>query len=205
MNYPGAGPGRNRVQVRHFLLPGIVWAAALFTAPFLNGDGGAALLWGAGAAVLVGLFPAVLIAGLQRRSDLRGSLGLPLPPVVTATAAMGFTAQWAILWLNGPLALSAVLFGLLGTALILLAGARIRLLSWTGLSCGAGAVILPVLLWNLAAGLPVPAAAAAVLALLAAVVAGLARTRGWKAALVSGAAGAAAGGGVFLWLLGYAG
>lgn len=206
MDQAGDGTGgRPRAQQR-LAASFAVWSAVLLAAPFLSLPPPRALWWGAGAAMLMGVFPLVLVTYLNRRNDLRGNLGLgALPPAVAGAAALGYIVLRVLLWTGGPLVLAAVVYAMLADALLLLFLGRAVRLPWQGLSYGSAAVILPVLAVNLQAGPPGnPAAGILILLLL---------VLGWSFAavdpqrripsVVSALAGAAVGGGVFLWLIPY--
>ncbi|MBP3043626.1 hypothetical protein KKR91_11505 [Arthrobacter jiangjiafuii] len=203
MSTSGAGPGRNRAPVRRFLPPGVVWAAALLAAPFLNADGAAALAWGAGAAVLVSLFPWALVRFLNLRGDLRQGLSrLGAPPVILGAAGACYMVLLIIRWTEGPRALAAVLFSMIAAYAITALVSRVMPLEWKEVTYAAAAVVLPVLLLALfpgTAGLSAAAVAAGLCA--AALLYGRRTTAGRTAA--AAAVGLAAGGGVFLWLLAY--
>ncbi|WP_461168988.1 hypothetical protein [Arthrobacter sp. Z1-15] len=202
MSVPGAGPRRSSVQVRRLLLPGAVWAAILFAAPFLNDDGGEALLWGAGAAVLVSLFPWALVTILDRRGDLRRGLDrLGAPPVILGAAGACFMVLRVIRWTDGPRALAAVVFAMITAYALTSVFAKVIRLDWADVTYAASAVVLPVLLFLLFSGAAGIAAALAAAALfIAALLSGKART-------ARNTAGAAAAGvvsaGIFVWLLQY--
>lgn len=202
MSSSGAGPRRHRAPVRRFLLPGVVWAAALFAAPFLNDDGGAALLWGAGAAVLVSLFPWALVTILDRRGDLRRGLDrLGAPPVILGAAGACFVVLRIIWWTDGPRTLAAVIFAMITAYALTAALTKVVRLEWTEVTCAAGAVVLPTLLFLL---LPGAAGTAAAIAAAAMFVAALLSGRDHPAVQTAGAAAAGLfSGGIFLWLLQY--
>lgn len=203
MGTPGAGRARNRVQVRRLLPPGAVWAAALCAAPFLNDAGTSALIWGAGSAVLIALFPWALVTVLDRRGDLRrGIERLGAPPVILGGFGAAYVVLRIIQWTDGPRALAAVVFSLIAAYTLTRVLARAVPLDWGSVTYGAAAVVLPVLLYLLIPGAGSIAAAATVLVLCLAALLGSGRqTRGKTAA--AAAAGVLAGGGVFLWLLSY--
>jgi hypothetical protein len=202
MSVSGAGPRPVTVQIRRFMLPGVVWAAALFLAPFLNGDGGEALLWGAGAAALVSLFPWALVTILDRRGDLRrGLIRLGASPIILGATGASFMVLRVIRWADGPLALAAVVFAMITAYALTAAFAKVVRLNWADVTYAAAGVVLPVLLFLLFPGVVGGAAAAAAAVLL-------------LAALLSGrnrpdhrTAGAAVAGlvsaGLFVWLLQY--
>ncbi|MCQ1956241.1 hypothetical protein NNX39_06945 [Arthrobacter sp. zg-Y826] len=182
----------------------LIWSLILLAAPFLGLPPGAALPWGAGAALLMGVFPAVLVTYLQRHNDLRSLPPSSLPPTVLGAAALAFMFQRLILWLDGPLPLSAAVFALLAAAVVLLVANAFTSWSWLDLTLGAGIVILgstALLLFPGVAGTLAGVVLAGVLLFFLA-----ARLRQGRPArhLAPAAAGAAAGGGVFLWLLSYA-
>ncbi|MFZ3454793.1 hypothetical protein [Arthrobacter sp. 7Tela_A1] len=92
-----------------------VWSAALLIAPFHGEAGvrseGAPWLWGIGSALLLCVFPVVLVAVLQRRNDLsRWAAAAPTGPVVLGAVAVCFILLRLILWLDGPLATAAAIF-----------------------------------------------------------------------------------------------
>ncbi|UWX96136.1 hypothetical protein N2K95_10650 [Arthrobacter zhaoxinii] len=182
----------------------LIWSLILLAAPFLSFSPGAALPWGVGAALLMGVFPAVLVSYLQRRDDLRRLPPSSLPPAVLGAAALAFMFQRIILWLQGPLTLSAAVFALLAAAVVLLIANAFTSWSWLDLTLGAGAVILGTTAALLLPGLPGTAAGILVAGVLAAVLAVRVRQGNPSRHLAAGAAGAAAGGGIFLWLLSYA-
>ena len=202
MSISGAGPGRSRDRARRFLPPGVVWAAALFAAPFLNDDGGAALLWGAGAAVLISLFPWALVTILDRRGDLRRGLDrLGAPPVILGAAGACFMVLRVIRWMDGPLALAAVIFAMITAYALTAAVARVIRLDWAEVTCAAAVVVLPTLVFLLFPGVAgIAAAIAAALLFVAALLSGGRQAAGKTAG--AAAAGLVAGG-VFLWLLQY--
>ena len=202
MSSPGAGPRRSRAPVRRFLLPGTVWAAALFAAPFINDDGGAALLWGAGAAVLVSLFPWALVTILDRRGDLRRGLDrLGAPPIILGAAGASFTVLRIIRWADGPTALAAVIFAMITAYALTAAFAKVIRLDWDDVTYSAAAVVLPALLFLL---FPGAAGTAAAITAAAVCVAALLGGRKHSAGRTAGAAAAGVlAGGVFLWLLQY--
>ncbi|MCQ1950601.1 hypothetical protein NNX28_11770 [Arthrobacter sp. zg-Y859] len=182
----------------------LIWSLILLAAPFLGFPPAAALPWGAGAALLMGVFPAVLVTYLQHTNDLRSLPPSSLPPAVLGAAALAFMFQRLILWLDGPLPLSAAVFALLAAAVVLLVANAFTSWSWLDLTLGAGIVILgstALLLFPGLAGTVAGVVLAGVLALSL-----TARLRQGRPAghLAAAGAGAAAGGGVFLWLLSYA-
>ncbi|WP_146364534.1 hypothetical protein [Arthrobacter yangruifuii] len=196
--------GAVRETARTMVGASLIWSLVLLAAPFLSFAPGAALPWGVGAALLMGVFPAVLVSWLERRNDLRRLPPSSLPPTVLGAAALAFMFQRIILWLQGPLALSAAVFALLAAAVVLLVANAFTSWSWLDLSLGAGAVILGVTtalllpgLWGSLAG--ILAGAVPGVSLAVRLWHGSPRTR-----LAAGAAGAATGGGIFLWLLAYA-
>ncbi|MCC9204378.1 hypothetical protein [Arthrobacter sp. zg-Y769] len=193
------GAGRNR----NAAWAALVWSLILLAAPFLGFAPGAALPWGAGAALLMGVFPALLVSYLQQRNDLRRLPPSSLPPALLAAAALAFMFQRIILWLDGPLPLSAAVFGLLAAALVLLIANAFTSWSWLDLTLGAGIVILGSTAALLFPGLPGTAAAVLIAAILAGTLAARMRQGLPATHLAASAAGAAAGGGVFLWLLSY--
>lgn len=206
MAQAGEGAGGRRRAEQHLAAAFAVWSAVLLAAPFISLPAPRALWWGAGAAVLVGVFPLLLVTHLSRRNDLRGNLGLgALPPAVAGAAALGYIVLRVLLWTGGPLVLAAVVYAMLADCLLLLFLGRAVRIPWQGLSYGSAAVILPVLAVNLQNG-PAGSPAAGILILLLLVL-------GWSFAaidprrripsVVSVLAGAAAGGGVFLWLIPY--
>ncbi|WAP52889.1 hypothetical protein OL239_07030 [Arthrobacter sp. ATA002] len=80
-----------------------MWAAALFAAPFLNDDGATALLWGAGAAALVALFPWAMVTVLDKRGDLRRGINrLGASPVILGAFGAAFVVLRIIRWTDGP-------------------------------------------------------------------------------------------------------
>ncbi|MCC3293007.1 hypothetical protein LJ756_00015 [Arthrobacter sp. zg-Y411] len=196
------GAGRDRQRLDAGATPAaLIWSAALLAAPFLSFAPAQALPWGIGAALLLGVFPPVLVAYLKKRNDLRRFGPSSLPPVVLGAAALGFMLQRLILWLDGPLALSAAVFALLAAAMVLLVANAFTTWSWLDVTLGAALVIMPV---------------TALIAFDGGIgLAGAATTGGFMAAamivrFVKGAAarhliacgiGAVAGGGLFLWLL----
>jgi hypothetical protein len=202
MSIPGAGPRPAKVQIRRLLLPGVVWAAALFAAPFLNDDGSKALLWGAGAAVLVSLFPWALVTILDRRGDLRRGLDrLGAPPIILGAAGACFTVLRVIRWADGPRALAAVIFAMITAYALTAAFTKILRLDWADVTYAASAVVIPVLLFLLLSG---PAGAAAALAAAVLLVAGLLSgpVRPDRNTLGAAAAGVVSAG-IFVWLLQY--
>lgn len=198
--------GREQTRAREWTLSALIWSLVLLAAPFLAFPAGQALPWALGAAVLLGVFPTVLVRYLQRRNDLRRFPPASLPPVVLGAVALAFILQRMILWLQGPLALSAAVFGLLAAALVLAVANSVGSRSWTwlDLTLGAGAVMLAATAFLLVPG-PAGVAAAVLAAVVLLAVLGT-RMRGGTAVrhAAAAAAGAAAGGGVYLWLLGYA-
>ena len=200
------GADREATPAREWTLSALIWSLVLLAAPFLALPAGQALPWAFGAAVLLGVFPTVLVRYLQRRNDLRRFPPASLPPVVLGAAALAFIVQRMILWLQGPLALSAAVFGLLAAALVLAVANSVGSGSWSwlDLTLGAGAVMLSSTAFLLLAG-PLGVAAAVLAAVVLLAVLGT-RMRGGTAArhAAAAAAGAAAGGGVYLWLLSYA-
>ncbi|MCC9177279.1 hypothetical protein [Arthrobacter sp. zg-Y750] len=192
-----------------FAVPAALWSAVLLIAPFLSFAPAAAWPWSVGAALLLGVFPAVLIATLRRRGDLRPLPPSSLPPAVLGAAALAGMTQWAILWLDGPLALSAAAFGLITCAVLLMIANCFASWDWLDVSLGAGVVITAAEAYLLLPGGYGPAAAVVLAAGLGTAVA----LRFREAAphhndrfrrLAAAAAGALAGGGVFLWLLSHA-
>ncbi|MDK1329075.1 hypothetical protein [Arthrobacter sp. zg-Y1143] len=192
-----------------FAVPAALWSAILLAAPFLSFAPAAAWPWGVGAALLLGVFPTVLIATLRRRCDLRLLPPSSLPPAVLGAAALAGMTQWAILWLDGPLALSAAAFGLITSAVVLMIANCFASWDWLDVSLGAGVVITAAEAYLLLPGGYGPAAAVVPAAGLGTAVA----LRFREAAphhnyrfrrLAAAAAGALAGGGVFLWLLSHA-
>jgi len=202
MSSPGAGPVRNSALVRRFLPPGVLWAAALFAAPFLNASGAAALVWGAGAAALIALFPWALVTVLDKRGDLRRGLDrLGAPPVILGAFGAAFVVLRIIRWTDGPRALAAVVFGMIAAYALTAAISRVVRLDWAEVTLAAAAVVLPVLLYLL-----LPGVAGTVLAAALAGVCIGALIRERRTARETGAAAAVgilAGGGVFLLLLTY--
>ncbi|MCQ2000375.1 hypothetical protein [Arthrobacter zhaoxinii] len=182
----------------------LIWSLILLAAPFLSFSPGVALPWGVGAALLMGVFPAVLVSYLQRRNDLRRLPPSSLPPAVLGAAALAFMFQRIILWLQGPLTLSAAVFALLAAAVVLLIANTFTSWSWLDLTLGAGAVILGTTAALLLPGLTGTAAGILLAAVLAAFLAVRLRQGNLSGRLAAAAAGAVAGGGVFLWLLSYA-
>ncbi|MDM7989636.1 hypothetical protein [Arthrobacter sp. zg-Y877] len=195
--------GADREAGRSAAWAALIWSLILLAAPFLGFPPDAALPWGAGAALLMGVFPAALVFQLQRRNDLRRLPPSSLPPAVLGAAALAFMFQRLILWLDGPLPLSAAVFGLLAAALVLLIANSFTHWSWLDLTLGAGLVILGSTAALLFPGLPGTAAAILIAAVLAGTLAARLRRGKPAAHLAAAAAGALAGGGVFLWLLSY--
>lgn len=98
-----------------------VWSAALLIAPFHGEAGmrgeGTPWLWGIGSALLLCVFPVVLVAVLQRRNDLsRWAAAAPTGPVVLGAVALCFILLRLILWLDGPLAVAAAVFAFTASA-----------------------------------------------------------------------------------------
>lgn len=202
MSSSSAGPVRNSTLVRRFLPPGALWAAALFAAPFLNGSGSAALIWGVGAAVLIALFPWALVTVLDKRGDLRRGLDrLGAPPVILGAFGAAFVVLRIIRWTDGPKALAAVVFGMIAAYALTAVVAKAVRLDWAEVTYAAAAVVLPVLLYLLFPGVVGTVLAAA----LAGVCIGVLIRERQSAAKTAAAAavGVLAGGGVFLWLLAY--
>ncbi|MET4059754.1 hypothetical protein ABIB35_001286 [Arthrobacter sp. UYP6] len=203
MSNPGAGPVRNLALVRRFLPPGAVWAAALFTAPFLNDDGASALVWGAGSAVLIALFPWALVTVLDKRGDLRRGIDrLGAPPVILGGLGAAFVVLRIIRWADGPRALAAVVFGMIAAYALTTALSKVARLEWADVTYAADAVVLPVLLYALYPGTAgITLAAAAACLCVAGLISSGRKTAGKTVA--AAAVGVLAGGGVFLWLLAY--
>ena len=196
--------GADREAGRNTVASALIWSLILLAAPFLSFPPSAALPWGAGAALLMGVFPAVLVTYLQRRGDLRRLPPASLPPTVLGAAALAFMFQRIILWLDGPLTLSAAVFALLAAAMVLLVANAFTSWSWLDLTLGAGLVILGSTVFLLFPGLAGTAGAAVTAVVLALSLAARQRQGRPAAHLAAAAAGAAAGGGIFLWLLSYA-
>jgi hypothetical protein len=202
MSVPGAGPVRNSALVRRFSPPGAVWAAALFAAPWLNDDGVTALVWGVGAAVLIALFPWVLVTVLDKRGDLRRGIDrLGASPVILGAFGAAFMVLRIIRWTDGPRALAAVVFGMIAAYALTVVVSRAVRLDWAEVTYAAAAVVLPVLLYLLFPGVLGTVLAAALAGLCIGVLIRERQTRGKTAA--AAAVGVLAGGGVFLWLLQY--
>jgi hypothetical protein len=202
MSVPGAGPVRNSALVRRFSPPGAVWAAALFAAPWLNDDGVTALVWGVGAAVLIALFPWVLVTVLDKRGDLRRGIDrLGASPVILGAFGAAFLVLRIIRWTDGPRALAAVVFGMITAYALTVVVSRAVRLDWAEVTYAAAAVVLPVLLYLLFPGVVGTVLAAALAGLCIGVLIRERQTRGKTAA--AAAVGVLAGGGVFLWLLQY--
>ncbi|MCC3265481.1 hypothetical protein [Arthrobacter gengyunqii] len=202
MSNRSAGPVRNLALVRRFSPPGAVWAAALFTAPFLNDDGATALIWGIGAVVLIALFPWALVTVLDKRGDLRRGINrLGASPIILGAFGAAFMVLRLIRWTGGPQALAAVVFGMIAAYALTIAVTKAARLEWADVTYAASAVVLPVLLYLL-----FPGAVGALLAATAAILCVAALLSGGWATGKTGAAaavGVLAGGGVFLWLLAY--
>ncbi|MDN3904174.1 hypothetical protein [Arthrobacter sp. YD2] len=199
------GAGRDRHRLHAGATPAaLIWSAALLAAPFLSFAPAQALPWGLGAALLLGVFPPVLVAYLKKRNDLRRFGPSSLPPVVLGAAALGFMLQRLILWLDGPLALSAAVFALLAAAMVLLVANAFTAWSWLDVTLGAGIVMFGSLAALLFTGPVGTALAAAVVLILLVVILRRARAGSPLQHLAGAAAGTAAGGGIFLWLLAYA-
>jgi hypothetical protein len=202
MSVPGAGPVRNSALVRRFSPPGAVWAAALFAAPWLNDDGVTALVWGVGAAVLIALFPWVLVTVLDKRGDLRRGIDrLGASPVILGAFGAAFMVLRIIRWTDGPRALAAVVFGMIAAYALTVVVSRAVRLDWAEVTYAAAAVVLPVLLYLLFPGVLGTVLAAALAGLCIGVLIRERQTRGKTAA--AAAVGVLAGGGVFFWLLQY--
>ena len=201
---PEAAGQAPRNGLRSPVLPAAIWSAVGAAAPFLSFPAAAALPWSIGAVLLLGIFPPVLVGFLQRRGDLRRLPPSSLPSVVLGAAAMAGMVQWAILWLAGPRALSAAAFALLAAALVLMLANSFTSWSWLDLTLGAGLVILGVTASLLMPGAGGWVVAAVLVAAQAAVLVRRLRQAGPVRCLPAAAAGAVAGGGVFLWLLAYA-
>lgn len=202
MSVPGAGPVRNSALVRRFSPPGAVWAAALFAAPWLNADGVTALVWGVGAAVLIALFPWVLVTVLDKRGDLRRGIDrLGASPVILGAFGAAFLVLRIIRWTDGPRALAAVVFGMITAYALTVVVSRAVRLDWAEVTYAAAAVVLPVLLYLLFPGVVGAVLAASLAGLCIGVLIRERQTRGKTAA--AAAVGVLAGGGVFLWLLQY--
>ena len=202
MSVPGAGPVRNSALVRRFSPPGAVWAAALFAAPWLNDDSVTALVWGVGAAVLIALFPWVLVTVLDKRGDLRRGIDrLGASPVILGAFGAAFMVLRIIRWTDGPRALAAVVFGMIAAYALTVVVSRAVRLDWAEVTYAAAAVVLPVLLYLLFPGVVGTVLAAALAGLCIEVLIRERQTRGKTAA--AAAVGVLAGGGVFLWLLQY--
>ena len=103
--------------------------------------------WGTGAAVLICLVPWAIVAKLDRAGQLRrGIRRFGLAPLAVCAGVLVYGTLRAIQWLDGPLALAAVIFAAcagLGTVLLL---DRVLPLGWAPVSYGALAVILPLML-----------------------------------------------------------
>ena len=208
----GAGREVGRNGRGETVVPGILWSVILLAAPFLSMGPAGAVPWGVSAALLLGVFPPVLVSFLQRRNDLRRFPPSSLPSVVLGAAALAGMMQWAILWLQGPRALSAAAFGLLASALVLMVANAFTSWSWLDLTLGAGTVMLASTAYLLLPGVWGLVAAAVLVAGQAPLA--VLRIRGAAGPrpglprlnrLAAMATGAAAGGGVFLWLLSISG
>lgn len=182
------------------LLPGVLWSAVFLLAAVSSGiTTAAAWGWGLGTVLLLLVFPWLLVRTLDRAGDLRASIArAPVTPVILGAGALCFMLLRLILWLDGPRVLAAAVFAMLasyGTVLVL---GRAVTLDWSAVSTGAAAVVLPVLLASMTEGPVLPAAAAVILVALLAL-----RFRGgWQLPLLSAAAGAVIGGGLFMLLEG---
>ncbi|MCQ1995126.1 hypothetical protein [Arthrobacter sp. zg-Y1171] len=196
--------GADRESGRNTAASALIWSFILLAAPFLGFPPGAALPWGAGAALLMGVFPAVLVTYLQRHNDLRSLPPSSLPPTVLGAAALAFMFQRLILWLDGPLPLSAAAFALLAAVLVLLVANAFTSWSWLDLTLGVGIVILGSTAALLFQGLPGTVSGVVIACALALFLAARLQQGRPAGHLLAAAAGAAAGGGVFLWLLSYA-
>lgn len=176
------------------LSPGVVWGATMVLGAATASSGAGALAWGIGAAVLICLVPWLIVTKLDRQGQLRrGIRRFGLTPLAVCAGALMYGTLRAIRWLDGPLSLAAVIFAAcagLGAVLLL---SRVVHLDWPAASCGAMALILPLML-----GLPGlaawPAAAAGLWARHV-----LGRTAGVLAG--SALAGAAVCGGTYALLL----
>ncbi|MFF2676979.1 hypothetical protein ACFVRT_10340 [Arthrobacter koreensis] len=182
------------------MLPGVLWSAVILLAALSSGmTTAAASAWGAGTIVLLLVFPWLLVRGLDRRGDLRSSIArAPATPVIAGAGALCFILLRLILWLDGPRALAAAVFAMLISYAVVLVLDRAVKLDWTCVSIGAAGVAVPVLLFALASGPVLPAAAVLLLCALLA----LRMRGGWQLPLASAVAGAAVGGGLFVLLQG---
>ncbi|EMY33492.1 hypothetical protein D477_014633 [Arthrobacter crystallopoietes BAB-32] len=192
-----AVPGRVRTAraIAGVLSPGVVWGVALVLGALAGSWDLLSAAWGIGAAVLICLVPWTIVARLDRAGQLRrGIRRFGLAPLAVCAGVLMYGSLRAIQWLDGPLALAAVIFAACaGLAAVVLLDRVVRL-GWAAVSYGALAVILPLML-----GLPgLVAWAAAALGTWAQAVLG--RTTAARLA-VSLAAGALVCGGTYALLL----
>ncbi|MER2134938.1 MAG: hypothetical protein ABS910_09730 [Arthrobacter sp.] len=182
------------------MLPGVLWSAVILLAALSSGiTTAAAWAWGAGTVLLLLVFPWLLVRALDRRADLRSTIArAPVTPVILGAGALCFILLRLILWLDGPRVLAAAVFAMLVSYAAVLVVDRAVKLDWIAVSTGAAAVVIPVLLFSISGGPVLPAAAVLLLCVLLA----LMMRGGWQLPLASAAAGAVAGGGLFVLLQG---
>ncbi|MBF4995528.1 hypothetical protein ITX31_15640 [Arthrobacter gandavensis] len=190
--------GGSRTATDWNLLPGVLWSAVFLLAALSSGiTTAAAWAWGLGTVLLLLVFPWALVRTLDRSGDLRTSIArAPVAPVILGAGALCFMLLRLILWLDGPRVLAAAVFSMLASYAAVLVLNRAVKLDWSAVSTGAAAVVLPFVLAGMTGG-PVLAAGAAV---LLAVLLALRFRSGWQLPLVSAAAGAVVGGGLFVLL-----
>jgi hypothetical protein len=129
------------------LSPGVLWAAAMVLAAATAMPAPLSWAWGTGAAVLVSLVPWAIVAKLDRDGQLRkGIRRFGLAPAAVCSGVLMYGTLRTIRWLDGPLVLAAVIFAACAGLVAVVLLARVVRLSWAAVSCGAVAVLMPVML-----------------------------------------------------------